>query len=409
MKPLILIRPALASLAILLSCAALSQGQENQRVLPESTYKSLNSVQEVMDLGEHETAEEILIKLLSKPADNPYETAVINQTLGYVYIAMDENEKAATAFIKAVEHNVLPNEVIHELYYIIAQLLIHSGKYVEGIDYFQKWLVLEGNPGADAHLLAATAYYQLGNYQGMIPHMQDAIRKSDNPEQSWYELLLTGYFETKDFNSAAELLEKMVNLYPDENDYWLRLAGVYQQLKQDEKALAILELALGKGILGEPEILQLTQIYLYLDLPYKAATLINDELDKGTISRTRETLELLANSWLLAREKERAAQALNELATISDDIFVIYKLGQIYFEMEKWDAAIDSLETAIKNRNPEYEADAWLLLGIAAYHNNDNIRSLKAFNQALSFDSTKEQAQWWLDKLNNEQMAIENG
>ncbi|MBI4005209.1 MAG: tetratricopeptide repeat protein [Gammaproteobacteria bacterium] len=396
-------------LGMIFCCDAVPQEREEQRVLSESTYQSLNSVQEVMDLGEQKAAEEILIKLLSQPGNSIYETAVINQTLGYVYIAMDEHEKAATAFIKALERNILTDNVAHELYYVIAQLLIHSGKYVEGIDYFQKWSVLEGNPGADAHLLAATAYYQLGNYQSMIQHMQDAIRKSEHPEQSWYELLLTGYYQTKDFNNIAALLEKMVILYPDENDYWSQLANAYQRLDQDKKALAVMELALEKGILDETEILHLAQFYLYLEVPHKAANLIKNGLTKGTISRTEENLELLANSWLLAQEKERAVQALVELAELSSDTSAFYKLGQIYFDMEKWSAAIDSFETAVKNKNPEYEANAYLLLGIAAYNNNDNVRSYKAFNQALIYDSTKEQAQWWLNKLYEEQPPGEQG
>jgi len=408
-KTLSLNYPSLVFLGIFLCFAAESREQEEQQVLSESTYLSLNSVQEVMDLGEHKAAEEILIKLLSQPGNSVYESAVINQTLGYVYIAMDEHEKAATAFIKALEQNVLPDEVTHELYYVIAQLLIHSGKYVEGIDYFQKWSVLEGSPGADAHLLAATAYYQLGNYQGMIQHMQDAIRKSEHPEQSWYELLLTGYYQTKDFNNAAALLEKMVILFTDENDYWSQLANAYQRLDQDKKALAVMEIALEKGILDEPEILQLAQFYLYLEVPYKAANLIKNGLTKGAISRTEENLELLANSWLLAQEKERAVQTLVELAEISGDTSAFYKLGQIYFDMGKWSAAIDSFETAVKNKNPEYEANAYLLLGIAAYNNNDNMRSFKAFNQALTYDSTKEQAQWWLNKLYEEQPPNKEG
>ncbi|HSR63093.1 MAG TPA: CDC27 family protein, partial [Gammaproteobacteria bacterium] len=249
------------------------------------------------------------------------------------------------------------------------------------------------------HVLAATAYYQLNDFRSLIPHIQTAIDRSDKPEKPWFDLLLAAYFELKDFRNAADLLTEMLERYPESRDYWLQLVGVYQQLDRNKQSLAVMELALEKGILEKEEIIQLAQMYLQEDLPFKAAKLLQEKIDNNEIGKNRDNLELLANSWQLAQETERAAATLKQLADISNDTAVYYRLGQIYFELERWQDCIEILEKVIDDDDFENQANATLLAGIAAYHLEDSSRSRKALNKALGYDSTRQQAEWWLDKL----------
>jgi len=152
-------------------------------------------------------------------------------------------------------------------------------------------------------------------------------------------------------------------------------------------------------IIAESGILQLIRLCLNEKLPQRAAVLLQEQMAAGAIPHNRDNLELLAESWQLARENDKAAAAFTELATLTNDPSAYYRLGYIYFTQEKWDAASKALAAAVKNGALQDKPDAWLLLGISAYHNQETATATRALNQALNHESTRQQAQWWLNKL----------
>ena len=387
-------------LAVLfLICTTLAAAEkEAQYSLSEPVHQSLTSAREMMGKEDYRQAESTLNSSLQQDI-NPYERALIQQMLGYVYHALGRYEPAIAAFSQALADNLLPENVTHNLHYILAQLLAQEGKYPDARDHLAIWFKDEKAPSPEAHLLAGMIHYQLQDYPPVITHLQEAIVKAAKPEQNWYELLLAGYYHSGDFPRAAGLLEQMISRYPDQHGWWLQLAGMYQQANLSGKALAVLELALKRGVLDEQGILQLVRLCLNEKLPQRAAELLQQQMDAGALPRSRDHLELLAESWQLARENDLAAAAYTELAALTGDPAAYYRLGYIYFMQEKWDAASKALAAAVKNGALEKKPDAWLLLGISAYHNNESAAATRALNQALNHDSTRQQALWWLNKL----------
>ncbi|HKK15525.1 MAG TPA: tetratricopeptide repeat protein, partial [Gammaproteobacteria bacterium] len=108
---------------------------------------------------------------------------------------------------------------------------------------------------------------------------------------------------------------------------------------------------------------------------------------------------ILANSWLLAREYDKAVSALKKLAGRKNDPQIYYRIGRISYEQENWEEAIEALEHAVNNNIKDNVAESYLLLGIAAYNANNNTLSSRALTEASSHDRTREQARWWLKKL----------
>ena len=154
------------------------------------------------------------------------------------------------------------------------------------------------------------------------------------------------------------------------------------------------------------DIIQLAQTYLYLEMPLKAATILDTELKNGEIESSKFNIELLSNSWLLAQEIEQAALVLERFTPIFNDVSLYYKLGHIYVELEKWGKAKNALESVVSNNELQnqdgIQATAWLLLGISSYHQMDTLRSTQALNKALTFEETKDQATWWLQQITQE-------
>ncbi len=77
-----------------------------------------------------------------------------------------------------------------------------------------KWFANEKEPKPEAYILAATAYYYLENYQEVIVYASKALPLIKTPPLNWYELLLSGYYETEDLNNAAIILENIIIKYP---------------------------------------------------------------------------------------------------------------------------------------------------------------------------------------------------
>jgi len=400
------LRLILICIFLCVTCLVQAKEEDKQYLLAKETYDLLNVTRIAMEENSYHTVIQNLTVYLDKENLKSYDKAVINQTLGYAYNAQENYKRSIESFIKAVRSDALPVKVTHELTYIIAQLYIHAEKYTEGLSYLDKWFEKESNPSSEAHLLAASAYYQINQFKKLIPHAKYAIEKSDTPQQSWYELLIAGYYETKMYRDAALLLETMINKYPDNDSYWLQLVAVYQQNKQETKALAISELAYEKGILKGDDIIQLAQTYLYLQLPLEAAAILDSEINNGTIDSSKANIELLSNSWLLAHDEEKAAFTLEQYVSKFNDISLNYKLAHIYVELENWDKAKNTLETVVTDKNittqPKIEATAWLLLGISSYHKKDTVRSTQALNKALAFKETRDQAKWWLNQIEEE-------
>lgn len=397
-------------IALFVICCSTPVAAEKKAYLLEpGTHAVLVESHKYIEEGKNGEALKKLKKLASSNKIKNYDAAVINQTMGFAENNLGNFTTAAKHFIKALSLNALPKDVAHELNYSTAQLLIHIDKPKEGLKYLSKWFADEPKAKGDAHILAATAYYYLEDYKQLIIHVEKALPLSSNPPLNWYELLLAGYYETKEYKKSSALLEKIINKYPQKTVYWLQLAEIYQRQKQDKKALAIYELAYTKELLKKDDIIRLINNYLYLEMPYKAAMVLEKGLAIGDINPDMKMLTLLADSWLLAQENEKAKSVFKEIIKKFNDDKARLRLGQLYIESEQWQEVIDVLDVKLQSDDKTLMSKVNLLLGIAQYHSEDLNKATRAFTHALSDKSTEEQAKWWLEHLKKKTEETQQG
>jgi Tfp pilus assembly protein PilF len=88
----------------LVACLALplTLMAEDEYLLSEATYKSLNAAQEKMEQQQYRQAEADLKKLVGETDAGSYERAVVLQTLGYLYSETEEYKLAAEQFEDAL-------------------------------------------------------------------------------------------------------------------------------------------------------------------------------------------------------------------------------------------------------------------------------------------------------------------
>ncbi len=378
--------------------AAEKSGEQNYTVTP-STYEQLMKARKAMDKERHAEALAILKALMPKVAGNGHEAALTQQSMAYAYLGQKRYPEAIDALEAALARRALPRDVTRALRYNLAQSYIQIEDYRKGLASLQAWLAEEQNPSADVHYLAAVCHHHLRQYEPAIAHIKQAIAKVKNPREDWTLFMLSLYFESKRYADAVPLVKNLIAKHPRKTEYWRYLTDVYLISKRDAEALATLKLAYAQDMLEERDLIRLAQLYMHRNIPYSASRLLDREIQRGRIARTAQNLELLGNSWAMARERERAIGALQEAAARVQHGKIDLNIAQMQMSMEDWAGAAKSFATALEKGGLKEPDEAQFLFGISCYREGDKKRAAAALQVASKSPRFRKQAQRWLKRI----------
>ena len=411
---------SLPSLLLLVSCLVLTLGlggataksagrderPRKQYTVGESMAKKLNAVVESLSAEQYDQARELLEPLSQRTRNNPYERSLVYQMLGFVASASDEYGEALGYFEKSLLENALPEVAQAGLRFNVAQLYVATGQYTKALAALERWFEEVEKPTAAAYYLLAVAHYELEQIEAAIPPIRKAIELSREPKESWYQLLVGLYFETKAYADAIDPLERLIELNPKKS-YWTQLSALYSNLGNEVRSVAVYQLAYEAGLLElDRELRQLAQLYLYHEMPYLSGKLLEKAIGAKQVEGDEDAWELLANSWLLARENEFALPALEQAAKLSEVGDTYARIGQVHLQDESWSDASTALSKALVKGGLEDKASVSLLLGISLYHQQKpgaarkHFRSAKA--NAREGKTTRKSAVQWLAVLDRE-------
>jgi tetratricopeptide (TPR) repeat protein len=389
-------------LPILLLIVALASGnasyaEDKKYTVSQTTYKALEQSRKLMDQADYRTALVKLNELLPKITSNAYEAALVNQHLAYVYLEQGNYGKGLTALENTLMHaESLPPETVQNLRYNLAQAAAQTEKFDKAQKALDSWFAEEQRPSADAWYLRGLVQYKLHHLDRAADYLRRAIDLSNH--ENWTVLLLSIYLELKQYRQATDILQRLVDHYPGNKEYWLNLTDVYLMRQDYSGALATLQLAQHKIDLEEKEILKLARLYLHKNIPYSAAQLLHKAMTDGQIKSDVSNLELLANSWAAAREPEKELHYLRRAAQLKDDGNLYQRCAQILLRMERWREAVVMLDTALA-KGLKSPGQSYLLKGIAAYQAGQMETAASAFRQAGRYKKTKNQALQWLNQV----------
>jgi len=366
--------------------------------LPPGTYKQLTEIHKLIEDERFSDALSATKALRSSLDGSNYENAVVLQTEGYIYANLADYKNAITAFNGALQLNRLPAATQQQLRFQLAQLYLAQEQPEQALLQINRWIDESAQPWAEASALQGTALAQLKRYREAIPAFEKAVAME--PRETWRQTLLALNYELQRYKACATILRSLIKNFPGKADYWKQLASMYILQEDHANALVTLELAERQGYLSEEsDRLQLVQLYLQRGIPYKAATLLEDDLKSGRIRSTSENRELLASAWTLTRHHDHAIIAWKAAAKHADNGAPYRQLGYLYYETGDWGKAADALEKAISRGLKNHQADAWLMLGICHYESGKRDAARNAFTRAAALDSGDHAAQQWLKYL----------
>ena len=329
------------------------------------------------------------------------ELAQINRFYGFTYTSEEKYLEGIPYFVKAVELKALDEKTQIDLSFQLAQLYMATEQFQNSVDALNRFIEETLEPEARAYYLLAVGYTQLDDIDAALPPAKTAVELTESPKESWLRLLLNLHFQKSSYAEMLPILELMVREFP-KKAYWMQLSAVYSELEDDERAMSVQQLAFTSGYLdADRDLLRLARMYLYNDIPYWAAKVVERGFEDETIEKDADSWELLANSWITAREFDRAVDPLTRAAELAETGIPYARLGQVYLEREEWNQAIDAINLGIERGNLRNPGQAFLLLGVCNFNAERYQSALSAFRRAIQHDRVKTIASQWIGHVRN--------
>ena len=375
--------------------------------LDEQTWKRMNDVYEEIGEENYDLAFEKLNSMVERARGGVYLKAIVQQLLGQVEWARENYDAALRGFESAVEMDALPDVTHYSLMYQIAQLYYMKERYDEAVDSLDVWFCKAPAETikASAYILKASIYAAKEDWAKVIPSVESAIAMADKPTESWFLLKLASHQQLEDMPEARDTLKVMLTHWPNKKLYWIQLSNVYFQLQNDDEALSVVALAYRKNLLDkQTDYLYLSNLYALREVPFKAAQVLQDGIEKGFVEPTEKNWKMIADGWYTSEEMEQALTAYEKAGAAALDGEIDLRRGYILIDLERWEDARDALIKAIDKGgiNERKIGEAHLMVGMAEFNLDNFDDASAAWGRASRYPKTKTAAQQWMAHLREE-------
>ena len=372
--------------------------------MTEGTFRKLDKINKLIVENKNEEALTALREMSDKGSG--YEKALVLQTMAYVYGGLNKYDKAVEIFEQVLAMDVLPQPAWENMLYNTGQLYLAANKVEKAIKTLETYLCkAHGTIAADARVALASAYADRKRWRDAIKQLDLALETAKTPKESWLQLKLGLHFELKEYPQCAQVLLMLVSIAPTKEDYWKQLSSILFELKNDKDSLAVLALADRQGFINEErEYKNLANVYLLMEIPFKAGAVLQRGLDSGAVKPEEKVLNMLADSWYLAREYKRCEAALRRLAEATGKGDVYFRLGNLAVEDEEWKKAVEYLNQA-RAKGTEKKGQVAFLSGIALFNLKDVAAARQQFAIAGAEDDTRGQAVAWMNYVDQVENA----
>ena len=403
---------------------------------PENEGKFLEKEEDDPD---YVKARELLTELLNNRSEmKSYDRSVMWNYWGYIYFSDEDYDQAMYAYEQLLKEPEATVPLRTASLLTLAQLNLVKENWDKGIRLILQWMSEVENVTAQSYYLLASAYYQKEDFVKARSNMEEAIRLAEvegyRPKEGWYTLLAACFTELKDrkiigpeyaLEQQVGIYEILVNYYPKKL-YFLQLGGTYQQMDRQDDYMLTLKAAYDKDLLNkEGEYLALAQMLLLKKNPYWAAQVIvagqekqitikdektGDEEVVSVVKEKEKTLKLLADSWRMAQEIDKAIPVLEKAAKMSKDGDTYVLLGNLYLFEDRMKESIRAIENGLKKPKVKSRSQALLVLGQAHFELQNFDEAKKQFRAAARDENKriKKTANSWIKYAENEEIRVKN-
>jgi tetratricopeptide (TPR) repeat protein len=400
------------ALAVALTAAPMATAQEEREVkqtvaMSQQVYEGLTAAQEFVEAQQYAQADAAIKELLARGDKlSPYEMAQIWNLTAYSYYLQERYADAIRAYEQVMAQPELPEALMLSTLKTKAQLQFTIEDYQGALASVQELMSKVAEPAADVYMLLGQAYFQLDDYDAALGPIKTAVdmykEQGNTPKENWLLLLRVIYYEKKDYRNMIGVLEELIQYYPKDT-YLLTLAGAHSELEDTMKQLVIVEALYEAGYLKTANhIVNLANLYLLHETPYKAAKILDKEMQAGIVEENERNLRLLSQSWYTAREDEKSIPPLAQAAELTNDGELYVRLAQSHLNLEHWEDAVRSVRRGLQAGGVNRADTANIMLGMALFNQQKFDEARTAFERASRDDRSRRTAQQWIAYVDSE-------
>ena len=376
------------------------QKTKQAQAVSKEVYESIQKAQELVDAKDYSGALRIIERLYNPEKLTNYEQANVLNYLGFIHYNMDNVPAALQTYQKLVEIPELEPQLLKQTTYTLAQLYTMEENYSRALGALDSWFGMETNPQPDPYILKAQNLYQLKRFEEMIGSVETAIsvaqEKGKEVKEEWYTLLNFGYFQMENYAKVRDIQKILLNNWPKKN-YWFSLAGAFTELGEDRNLITAYNAAFTQGMLEkESEFVTMAQLFLQAETPYKAAKVLEEQMDAGVVTETEKNYRLLSQALMLSMEDEKAIPALQKAASLSEDGELDVRLGNSYLNIGEYSECAQAVRRGLDKgdlKNPDY---AYISLGMCLYNLRQYADAKAAFRDAAKTSRSRRTANQWI-------------
>jgi tetratricopeptide (TPR) repeat protein len=374
----------------------------------ERTYKKITRAQENMAEEKYDEAILILNGLLAKVGDdrnakNDFQKAQFNQLLAYAYAQKGESQASYPYFKEALKYgeNSLPNQTVQQLRENVASFMYTQGDKQKAIELLKDWFKKSNVEKANVYYLLAAFYAETGKFKEAVCPSYLAAKVEDKPKKTYLQLMLSAHYEMKDLNGTATILKLLAENFPEDTKYWRQLSQIYYSLEKIPEALAVQDMFYLRGKFEtETDYKTLAQLFSYQEVPYRAAKVLEEGINKGVVTKEAKNWRNVARYYHSSNQLKDAIRAYGETAVLAEDGKDFLKQAELLSDDDQWQLAIKAFDKAIEKGGLDDDGRAYLRKGVALINLGSCSSALKALDQASKYKKHRKSAMGWTNYAN---------
>lgn len=368
--------------------------------LSEKVFRILTEIYELREADKQTEALDRTESLLNRKLSD-HERAQVLLLKSDLLLSLERYREAIAPMEGALATGAVPEQRLDQIRYNLGQLYSQIGRYRDAIRVLESWVREAQSIPTNAYFVLAACHLELNALRHARRWADKGRDESDGLTYTQYQFIASIYVQQSDWTALQKLLEEAIQSFPDKVEFWRQLAQVHMERNREAQALAVMRVAYTSGLLQRgDDLVRLAQLMRLRNAPWLAANVIEDGMKRKLIKPTSRNWLLLGNSWMAAREYDRAYPPLEKVAEITKKPRDWLRLARLYAQNAGWSGCIKSADAGLRARPPD-PGPFQILRGVCAYEEGDFEKALEAFAKARKSKKSAAEARGWIQFIEN--------
>lgn len=373
-----------------------AQGRERAQTIlsPEAT-EAYVKINEAMTSENFAEGARIAASVLAKAKPGSYDESLFNLISAQLRFQMDDLEGAIPFMERALMlPEYLDSDKLTQYTLSLAHLYYTTEKKEKSIELLRNFQQNGGRMTSPMLSFYAILLLDAGMKEEALKPVEQLLRSDVDPNVDFYKLAATVYQELGNYETAAACLERMIQLKPDEEQFWPGLLFVYSQNGNNLAMLNTIERAQRRGLLTEERwYTTLSQLYYNLERYETTANLLAEWIKDGKVENIRSNWELMAFAWQLAGNPEKQLEALIEASKQGDWPEIDSQIASFYWAQQDIPNTIKWIDSAFSKGTPPRPGDMLIVKASAAITVSDYEMAEAAIKEAEKYPEVAERVE----------------